>query len=255
MQDGTFWDGTGSGKRNEPANISILAQELAGIHGLTAADIGRITTHNANRLFGLCVREDMKIAYEIRNSLYLNITNKCTNECYFCARTFSDFVKGHNLKLDRDPAIGEIVAQLDDISKYDEVVFCGYGEPTSRLDVLKEVARVLKQKGKRVRLVTNGHGDLINGRPIAKELAPLIDKVSVSLNVDTADKYNKVCVPRFGAKTYEAIKRFIMDCKSSGLQVEVTCLDVPEADIKRCRQIAEKELGVEFRLRRYNVVG
>ncbi|MCM8781439.1 MAG: TatD family nuclease-associated radical SAM protein [Candidatus Omnitrophica bacterium] len=196
-----------------------------------------------------------RISYEIRDSLYLNITNSCTNECYFCIRFFSDFVKGHNLRLDNEPSLNEILAAIRDVEKYKEIVFCGYGEPTLRLDIVKKVAKALKEKGKVVRLVTNGHGDLINGRPIAKELAGLIDKVSVSLDADTKEKYKKICKPKFGDGTFGAIMRFIRECKDAGLEVEVTCVDIPEVDIERCKLIAEKELGVVFRRRKYNVVG
>jgi len=243
------------GKRNEPAHIVFLVEELSKIHKLSREDIERITTHNAVELFGLKKTKPARIAYEIRDSLYLNITNRCTNECDFCVRSFSDFVKGHNLKLAKEPSVKQILSDIEKMEKYDKIVFCGYGEPTLRLDVIKEVAKALKQKSKKVRLVTNGHGNLINKRSIAGELKGLVDKVSVSLNVDTKEKYNKVCKSQFGENTFEEVKRFIKECKSAGLEVEVTCLDIPETDVEKCRTIAEKELGTSFRLRRHNVVG
>jgi TatD DNase family protein len=243
------------GKRNEPAYLAYLVEELSRLHGLSVEDIGRITTHNANALFGFELKEATKLAYRIRDSLYLNITNRCTNDCYFCVRAFTDFVKGHNLRLDKDPAAEEISAQIRDLDKYREVVFCGYGEPTLRLDLLKEIAGSLKEKGKKVRLVTNGHANLINGRPVAGELKGLIDKVSVSLNVDTGEKYRRVCKPRFEGDVFGEIKRFIRECVAAGIETEVTCLDIPETDVSRCRDIAEKELNANFRLRRHNVVG
>ena len=105
-----------------------------------------------------------------------------------------------------------------------------------------------------VRLVTNGHGDLINNRAIAKELAGLIDKASVSLNTDKEDMYNKVCKPEFGPKTYKAIMEFIKDCVKNNIQVEVTCLDLPGVNISECENIA-KSLGAGFRLRSIGRVG
>ncbi|NQU74585.1 MAG: YchF/TatD family DNA exonuclease [Candidatus Omnitrophica bacterium] len=243
------------GKRNEPAHIVLLVEELSKIHNLSMEDIERITTRNAVELFSLKEAGPARIAYEIRDSLYLNITNRCTNECGFCVRSFSDFVKGHNLKLAKEPSTKEILNAIEKMGKYNKIVFCGFGEPTLRLDVIKEVAASLKQRSKKVRLVTNGHGNLINGRSIAEELKGLVDKVSVSLNVDTKEKYNKVCRSQFGENTFEEVKRFIRECKTAGLEVEVTCLDIPETDIERCRVIAEKELGANFRLRRHNVVG
>jgi len=243
------------GKRNEPAYLTFLVEELSKIYALSEEDIARITTHNANELFLLGIKEKSEIAYEIRDSLYLNITNHCTNECDFCIRASTDFVKGHNLKLDKEPSVKEILGELTGLDRYREVVFCGYGEPTARLDALKEIAGFIKQNGKRIRLVTNGHGNLINKRPIVKELAGLIDKVSVSLNTDTEEKYNKICRPQFGRDTFKEIKRFIVECKAAGLEVEATCLDLPGTDLEKCRFIVERELGAEFRLRKVNVVG
>ena len=102
---------------------------------------------------------------------------------------------------------------MGDISRYDEIVFCGYGEPTLRLDVIKEVASYVKKKGGRVRIVTNGEGDLINSRPIAPELEGLIDRVSVSLNASQAGKYDKICASVYGKEAYGAMISFIKSLK------------------------------------------
>ncbi|MCX5667048.1 MAG: YchF/TatD family DNA exonuclease [Candidatus Omnitrophica bacterium] len=243
------------GRRNEPAYLTYLVDEWVKLTGLSKEDIERITTHNANTLFKLNLKkESPKIAYEIRDSLYLNITNECTNNCYFCVRAQTAFVKGHNLKLDKEPTSGEILEAVGDAKRYKEIVFCGYGEPTAKLDTVKAVCRELKKKGMTTRLVTNGHGDLINKRPIVKELAGLVDNVSVSLNTDKEDLYNKVCKPAFGGGTYKAVMKFIKDCVESGIKAEVTCLDLPGVDLKECASIA-KELSAEFRLRKIGIVG
>ena len=120
--------------------------------------------------------------------------------------------------------------------------------------MVEAVCRELKKRGASVRLVTNGHGDLINKRPIAKELAGLVDSVSVSLNTDTEDLYDKACSPKFGSGTYKAVMKFIKDCASSGIKAEVTCLDLPGVDLKECAVIA-KSLGASFRARTYGVTG
>lgn len=242
------------GKRNESSYLKYLVDEWSKLLGLSGDDIARITTHNANSFFGLKLEEVKRIAYPIRQSLYLNITNKCTNKCDFCVRNQTEFVKGHNLKLEKDPSVAEILDAAGDVAKYKEVVFCGYGEPTSRLDTVKEVAKALKKKGSVMRLVTNGHGDLINGRPIAGELIGLIDKVSVSLNTDTEAKYLAVCKPEFGAGTYPKIVSFIKDCVRGGIDTEVTYLDLSGVDIKKCESMA-REMGARFRLRHIGVVG
>lgn len=244
------------GKRNEPSYLTYLVDEWSRITNLTKGDIERITTHNANKLFKLGVDEDRsKIAYEIRDSLYLNITNRCTNNCYFCVRAQTAFVKGHDLRLDKEPTAEEILKAVGpDPKKYKEVVFCGYGEPTARVDVVKAVAKALKAKGATIRLVTNGHGDLINNGPIVKELAGVIDKVSVSLNTDNEGLYEKICKPEFGAKTYAAVVKFIKDCVQKGIKTEITCLDLPEVDLKGCETLA-LSLGASFRMRKHGVTG
>ena len=144
------------GKRNEPAYLAHLIEEWSRLLGLSKDDICRVTTHNANALFRLGLDEPVTAVYPIRNSLYLNITNRCTNDCSFCIRTQSSFVKGHNLRLEREPSVDEILAAVGDPKKYREIVFCGYGEPTIRLDDVKAICRALKEKGATIRLVTNG---------------------------------------------------------------------------------------------------
>jgi len=243
------------GRRNEPAYLTYLVEEWSGITGLSKDDIERITTHNANSLFKLGLdNKGSRVAYEIRDSLYLNITNRCTNNCYFCVRAQTAFVKGHNLKLEKEPDTDEILEAIGDPKKYKEIVFCGYGEPTTRLDVVKAVAARLKKKGAVIRLVTNGHGDLINKKPIVKELAGLIDKASVSLNTSDEGQYNKICKPLFGENAYKAVVKFITDCVKNGIETEVTCLNLPEIDIKGCEKAA-KALGASFRQRRHGVTG
>jgi TatD DNase family protein len=239
---------------NEPANLVYLAEEWSKILGLSKDDIARITTHNANKLFSLGLDEDARITYEIRDCLYLNITNRCTNACDFCMRNQTGFVKGHNLRLEKEPSAEEILRAIGNPDKYREIVFCGYGEPTLRLDIVSAVSKELKAKGCRVRVVTNGHGDIINGRRITKDIAGIVDKVSVSLNADTEEAYGRICKPQFGSAAYTAVIDFIKDCAANGIEAEVTCLDLPGVDIAKCERIA-REAGGKFRLRRYGIVG
>ena len=245
------------GKRNEPAYVKYIAEELSQIYGLTLGDIGRITSLNARKLFKLEeIPSTGVIVYPIRDSLYLNITNRCTNECRFCVRFFSYYVKGHNLKLKEEPATREVLEAIRRYQgKYREVVFCGLGEPMLRLDLIKEVSKALKEKGTYVRLNTNGQGNLIHSRNVVPEMVGLIDEVSISLNTETAELYNKFCPSQFGPGTYEKVKEFIRECQRYIPSVSVTCLDMPGVDLEACRRLAEKELGVKFRKRAYNVVG
>lgn len=243
------------GKRNQPAYAKFVLERLSDLlQPLTFQDVERITSLNACRLFGLDHASVGRIAYPIRDSLYLNITNQCSNACLFCVRNRTDFVKGHNLRLDHEPTYQEVVDSINHPEKYREVVFCGYGEPTMRLDLLKEVAQHLKGKSVEVRLNTNGQGNLIHKRNIVPELVGLIDVVSVSLNVDDGEKYERLCQPRFGDNAFGQVVAFARECKRLLPRTALTVLDMPEVDLKRCEKIS-RELGVELRIRHCNKVG
>lgn len=249
------------GKRNEPAYLRYVLPVFARLYGLSEDDIARITTFNALGLFGLGTRDknqNGKIAYKIRNSLYLNITNRCPNSCSFCPREDSPYVKGHDLGLDKEPSSQEIIntiENVEDVKRYDEVVFCGYGEPTERLDVIKTVAKYLREKGaKKIRLNTNGQGDLLNGRPISRELDGLIDSVCISLNSANSEEYRALCSPKYGDRAYSALLNFARMAGETFPEVTLTVVDIPRLDTEACKQIA-RELGVNFRIREYNDLG
>jgi len=243
------------GKRNEPAFVRHTAEAIAKIKGLSFDDVARITSFNAMQLFGIgAVPGKGQITYPIRNSLYLNITNRCSAACTFCVRYHTDFVKGHNLRLAEEPTAEALLKEIGDPKRYAEVVFCGYGEPMLRLDVVKTVAAEVKQRGGRVRIDTNGHANLINKRNVLPELAGLVDAVSVSLNAQNAELYNKISQPQFGIETYDSVKEFIRESVKHIPDVTATVVALPEVDVEACRKIAE-ELGAKFRIREYNVVG
>ena len=243
------------GKRCEPAYVRATAEKLAEVKGLTLEDVARITSLNAWRLFGIGdIDQSTRIAYVIRNSLYLNITNRCTNSCTFCAK-FSNFtVKGHQLCLEREPTVDEVIAAIGDPTTYDEVVFCGYGEPLLRLDLVKDVAKHLKQKNMTVRINTDGQANLVHNHNILPELAGLVDSISVSLNAPDSATYQKVCRSEFGEQGYEALKDFLREAKQHIPEVTATAVTLPGIDIDACRKVAD-ELQVEFRERIYNEVG
>lgn len=243
------------GKRNEPAHVRKTAEKVAELKGLTVEDVGRITTLNARRLFRIgSARQSARIAYRIRNSLYLNITNRCSNSCSFCAK-FSNFtVKGHNLLLDHEPGFAEVMAAIAAHRDYDEVVFCGYGEPLLRLDLVKEVARELKKVGTPVRINTDGQANLVYGRNILPELAGLVDCISVSLNAADADTYASLCNTPFGRHAFDGICHFLREAKKHIPRVVASAVTVPGLDFAAVRRLAES-LGVEFREREYAEVG
>jgi TatD DNase family protein len=247
------------GKINEPANVVYVIRFLADLYGLTEDDVRRITTRNAAHLFGLPLASGGPcLVYPIRRSLYVNLTNECSNRCAFCPRsTGALVVKGHDLRLPREPTAAEVVQALQDagVGNYEEVVFCGFGEPTLRLDVLKEVARQVKARWRlRTRLNTNGQGSAINGRDITEELAGLIDSASVSLDAPDAATYERLCRPTIPG-AFAAVCDFLRRAKGRFATVRATAVAVPGLDLAAVRRLAEQDLGVVFEVREFNVVG
>ncbi|MCL6638361.1 MAG: TatD family nuclease-associated radical SAM protein [Firmicutes bacterium] len=193
----------------------------------------------------------LTVAYPLGDSLYLNITNRCTNDCLFCIRRTREGIGAYDLWLDREPDLTEVLAQAADAGKYREVVFCGYGEPLVRADLLLEAARELKKKGARVRINTNGHAGLIHGRNVAAEFGGLVDAVSVSLNASDAASYNKLCRPQYGIEAFKAVLEFARQCIRHVPQVTLTAVEWPGVDVEGCRGIA-RAMGAGFRVRRYS---
>lgn len=242
------------GKRNEPSFIVHTAAEIARLRSVTIGDIARITTLNAMRLFKIGgLPEEGQIAYRIRDSLYLNITNRCTNSCSFCVRFQSDYVKGHYLRLTLEPSVEDIKSAIGEPSAYKEVVFCGYGEPLLRLDAVKEISRWVKERGGRVRINTNGHGNRIHGRNILPELQGIVDSISVSLDAPDAGTYERLCKPSFG-DAFNSVVEFIGEAKKHIPDVQITIVKTDEVDAEKCKKIAE-DLSVSLRIRELDAVG
>ncbi len=196
-----------------------------------------------------------QLSYVIRDSLYLNITDRCTLECEFCPKTQGvKVVHDFDLTLDHRPSTEEIIAAIDDPARYHEVVFCGYGEPTLRLKVLLEVAQHIKRHGGRVRVNTDGLANLANKRNVLPEMAKCVDALSISLNAQNAEVYDKHCQPNL-AGSYEKMLEFVELAPRYIKDVTATAIDGLEGvDIEACRQLAE-ERGVQFRRRELDVVG
>ncbi|MHB8123362.1 MAG: TatD family hydrolase [Desulfuromonadaceae bacterium] len=243
------------GKRNEPAYVRLAAEKVAEVKGLTLGDVARITTKNSSELFGINLwDQSTKIAYRIRNSMYLNITNRCSNRCSFCPK-FDDFtVKGHNLMLSSEPSFDEIMAAVGQPEGISEIVFCGYGEPLIRLDLVKQVAAALKARGYQIRINTDGQANLVHGRDILPELAGLVDSISVSLNAPDAVTYSRICNTPFAETGFNGVCDFIRAASAGIPQVIASVVTVPGVDVEACRILAES-LGAEFRVREYSEVG
>ena len=242
------------GKRNEPLNIKETAAEIAKVRGVSQSDIARVTSANYRKLFLGESHGDAEVIYWIRDSLYVNVSRSCSNNCYFCHREDKPLVQGHYLGIDKDPEADEIIGLIGE-ARPAEVVFCGFGEPTERLDVIKKVGAWAKEKGLKTRLNTNGHGNLINGRDIVPELAGIIDIASVSLNAPDKECYNKICKPDRPEKAFDAMIDFIKLCREKLPDTVATAVDLPTGvDLEKTRELAES-LGVRFRLRSYDMVG
>ncbi|MES9990778.1 MAG: TatD family nuclease-associated radical SAM protein [Candidatus Thiodiazotropha sp.] len=196
-----------------------------------------------------------QISYQIENNLYLSITDRCTLECAFCPKTFGDMrVKGYDLTFDHRPSAEEIIESIDDPARYDEVVFCGYGEPTLRLNVLLEVARHIKQHGGRVRVNTDGLCNLIHKHDTLPQLGECVDALSVSLNAQNSEIYDLHCRPNLPG-SYEAVLEFLRQAPQHIADVTATAIEGLEGvDIAACEALA-RSLNVKFRRRIYGKVG
>ena len=189
------------------------------------------------------------------HDLYLNITNRCSNNCYFCLRKFRNGVGGFNLKLRKEPTSSQVVTELQKIINrrpWHEIVFCGFGEPLERLDCILEVAGwVKKYPGHTVRVDTNGQGYLLNKRrDVVKELKDTgIDNVSVSVNAHDEATYDQVCKPTFN-DAFDNVLEFVRKAKKAQLDTEITAVALPEIDIPKVKAIADA-VGVGFRVRQY----
>lgn len=197
----------------------------------------------------------MTIVYAVGNNLYVNLTNKCPCSCTFCIRQNGEGAYGSDsLWLEHDPSAEEVIQALEkaNYQKYDEIIYCGFGEPTERLEILKKTAKYIKKNSdKKIRLNTNGLSDLIHGKATACELEGLVDTVSVSLNAGTLEEYLKVTRPKFGEQAYEAMQKFAVDCKKYVEKVVFSVVDViGEEEIAAAEKIAEKN-GVTLRVRAY----
>ncbi|MDD5017335.1 MAG: TatD family nuclease-associated radical SAM protein [Eubacteriales bacterium] len=189
--------------------------------------------------------------YQLKDTRYINLTNRCTNNCTFCLRNTYHGVGGYDLRLEKEPEADDIIAKLEKQGNVEKVVFCGLGEPTMRLSAMLDVAKYLKRRGSHVRLNTNGQGSAFAGRDIAPELRGVIDTVSISLNASSAKEYQKLCRSVYGEQAYSHLLNFAKSCLREGIETLLSVVDIiGENEIDACRRIAA-ETGANFRLRHY----
>lgn len=202
--------------------------------------------------------EEQNLVYLLDRKIYINLTNKCTNECVFCIRSLKDDVCGKNLWLKEDAVTAEeVIKQLKEIKNNEtDIVFCGYGEPTLKLDILKEVAKFIKENYKdvKIRVNTNGHANFVYKRNIIPELVGLVDEFSVSLNACDEDLYKELAQPNITCENpLKEVKDFIKKSVEAGISTTASVVSGYknyDVNLKKCEKIAH-DLGAKFRVREW----
>lgn len=201
------------------------------------------------------------LVYSIDNqenpeTVYINLTNSCTNACIFCLRTQKDDVCGKEMWHDDDYELEDIIEQFKKYSENaKEVVFCGYGEPFLRKEMMKSFCKYLRENFPyiKIRVNTNGHANAIYRTNVAAEFKGLLDNASISLNAPTEEQYDEICKPKI-KNAYNAVLEFTKSCKAAGIDVSmsvVTGFDkIHNIDVKKCEEIATS-LGAKFRNREF----
>lgn len=199
------------------------------------------------------------LVYELDKKIYINLTNRCTNECIFCLRQDKDDVCGQELWLDSEDFTSEdVIEQLKKFNLSSEVIFCGYGEPMLKFEVLRQVAKYIKETYPeiKIRVNTNGHANFIYKKNVVPELVGLVDEFSVSLNASNSEEYDELSQPKF-ENAYEEVKKFIKCSADAGIETVASIVDGYKGrrlDVEKCREIAES-LGVKLRVREWIVNG
>lgn len=204
------------------------------------------------------------LVYLLDGKIYINLTNRCTNDCIFCLRKDKDDVVGQTLWLDNENSTADdVIKQFEEKRNelltthnlpFKEVIFCGYGEPMLKFDVMKQVAKYIKDKypETKIRVNTNGHANYVYKKNVVPECKGLIDEFSVSLNGSTKEEYDELSQPKFD-EAYDEMKKFIKACSDEGISVVASVVEGYKGrhlDLEKCEEIA-KSLGAKFRVREW----
>ncbi|MCX5781664.1 MAG: TatD family nuclease-associated radical SAM protein [Elusimicrobia bacterium] len=193
----------------------------------------------------------MTIVYKFYNSLYINLTNRCTNACPYCIKSkWKGKFRGNDLYLKKEPTSEEVIKSIKDPKLFKEIVFCGYGEPLLKLEEVKEISKWIKSQGGKVRINTSGQANLYYKKNILPELKDLVDAVSISLNGTDKKEYNELNKSIYGEKAFDGVIKFIKESKKYIPEVVITAVELPGLDVEKIRHLA-KELKVNFRVRPY----
>ena len=195
------------------------------------------------------------LVYELEKKIYINLTNRCTNDCIFCLRKDKDDVCGQQLWLDtEDFTSDDVIEQLKNFELSSEVIFCGYGEPLLKFEILRQVAKYIKENYPeiKIRVNTNGHANYVYKNNVVSELVGLVDEFSVSLNGESSEEYDELSQPKFDG-AYEEVKKFIKCSSDAGIKTVASIVvgyKGRRLNIEKCREIAN-ELGAELRVREW----
>lgn len=188
--------------------------------------------------------------YQIEQSLYINITNRCNADCIFCRRKDDPVIRGYNLKMSKsqEPPAETYINEIGDPKRFEEIVFCGYGEPTIRWDIVKDISKYVKDNGGTTRLNTDGHGNFINKKDITPELEGLIDTVSISLN--SVDPIQYAELMRVDPKLHAEMIDFAKKANNFS-HVVMSIVGLNEVDAEAAKKFVTEEMGMDFRERAY----
>lgn len=238
------------GKRNEPRHIPLIAEVVAETHHLRVEDVARTTSWNAYKLFGIGEKMKLSYTYQIGESFYVNVTNRCNSDCVFCDRKGDAVINGYSLKMTKseEPDAEVYISEIGDPRKYDEIVFCGYGEPTIRWDVVKTIASYVKANGGKTRMNSDGHGNYINKRDITPELEGVIDSISISLNSTDPVQYAKLM--RVDESLHAEMIDFAKRAKNY-TNVVMSIVGLSSVDTENAKQFVTDEIGIDFRVREF----
>jgi TatD DNase family protein len=239
--DSPFMSPEGSrGRRNEPCNVLAVAGALSAIWGAPLDETAAVLLGNAEEAFRLGARTSPSLVYILGRKAYVNLTGRCTNDCTFCIRRSAEGIGGYHLRQEDDMPADRFLDILSVLSpgSFEELVFCGFGEPTMRPDALEAIASGARARGWRIRLNTNGQAASFLPRERVLGLIRLFDSLSISLNAWDAGSYAALCRPAAPA-SWEALMDFITIAKGSGVPFRLSAVRAPEIDMAAVRRLAE----------------
>ncbi|MDR3071377.1 MAG: TatD family nuclease-associated radical SAM protein [Endomicrobium sp.] len=191
------------------------------------------------------------ISYVFGDNLYLNITNKCMMACPYCIKhKWANKFNDNDLKLKKEPSCQEVIESIGDPKKYNEIVFCGFGDSLVNIEAVKEISKWIKEHDGKVRINTAGLANRYHGKNVLPELKGLVDIISISLNGSNPKEHNELNRPMFGEKSFDEVLKFAKEAKKHIPKVIITAVELPEFDVSNVKTIAN-EIGVPFRIRSY----